>query len=194
MYALFSLALSHIATYLNQYLKRQFDLDEDIVVVSNLIDVDGSVPVNINNKIVIFIFNIEKDYTFNNQPFTKPSHSGQTAVMPPLYINLKIVLAANFSASNYNEALKLLSASSNYFHGHPVFDHQNSPDLNTQIQKLILEFENLSLDALSSLWGMIGGKYLPSVVYKLRTIIMNSENISNRVITTDTPSTTVGGR
>ena len=36
-------AITHIAGELNQYLKRSFDLTEDLVVISNILEQDGSV-------------------------------------------------------------------------------------------------------------------------------------------------------
>lgn len=191
---LFSLALAHIANYLNQHLKRLFDLDEDVVVVSSLVESDGSPAPHINNKIVIFMFNVEKDYNFKNQTSIQVRGDNQGAVMPPLHVNLSIVIAANFSGANYMEALKLLSASSNFFQSHPVFDHQNTPDLDSAIDRLTLEFENLSLHDLSGLWGMLGGKYQPSVVYKMRTVIMDSDAVTARVHKAKQPDTKVGGR
>jgi hypothetical protein len=189
---LFYLAVSHIANYLNQYLKRQFNMEEDIVVISSLVDADGSIPTNIHNKIVIFIVNFEKDYSFNGNAKIKLDQQGQGLISSPLHINFNIVVSANFSGVNYSEALKLLSAASHYFQSHPLFDHQNTPDLDKKIQKLILEFENLSLHDLSNLWGVIGGKYLPSIVYKLRTVILSSDNVIGRVDIADKPTTNVG--
>ena len=189
--SLFNLAMSHIAKYLNQFLKRQFDLEEDIVVLSGLSDTDGSIPTNINNKIVIFLFNIEKDYMIKNQPLITPGITANGDAMPLLHINLNIVVAANFNSSNYGEALKLLSAACQYFQTNPVFDHQNTPDLDNNIQKLILEIENINNNDLSNLWGIMGGKYLPSIVYKLKTVTISSQFISKRINPIETVSGTV---
>ena len=188
--SLFSLAVSHIANYLNQFLKRQFDLDEDIVVVSNLVNIDGTSPIIIQNKIVISIINVEKDHGFKNQRNVVPGNESVGVKSPPLYINFNIIVSANFS--KYSEGLKLLSATSQYFQIQPIFDHQNSPDLDENIHKLILEFENLNLQDLSSLWSIIGGKYLPSVIYKLRTVILNTDNVTGRVELADKPTIDAG--
>ncbi|WP_286267418.1 DUF4255 domain-containing protein [Thalassotalea atypica] len=187
---MFNLAVSHIANYLNQFLQRQFELHEDIVVVSNLVGIDGASPIDIQNRIVISIINIEKDHGFKNQRQALPGKDSVGVKSPPLYINFNIIVSANFA--KYSEGLKLLSATCQYFQIQPVFDHHNSPDLDANIHKLILEFENLSLQDLSSLWSIIGGKYLPSVIYKLRTVILNSDNIIGRKELADSPSVDVG--
>ena len=54
-------AISLITSQLNQYLRRTFDLTEDIVAVSNILEQDGTVPPHVDNKLVAFLVNIEKD-------------------------------------------------------------------------------------------------------------------------------------
>ena len=46
-------AVSHIVNQLNQFLKRSFDLGEDVVVMSNLMELDGTVAQNVGNKLVV---------------------------------------------------------------------------------------------------------------------------------------------
>jgi len=51
-------AISLITSQLNQYLRRTFDLTEDIVAVSNILEQDGTVPPHVDNKLVAFLVNI----------------------------------------------------------------------------------------------------------------------------------------
>ena len=88
----------------------------------------------------------------------------------PIHLNLYLMFASYFSGSNYQEGLKFLSKTINYFQGQSVFDHQNSPGLDRNIDKLVLDIQNLSIDELSNLWGILSGKYLPSVLYKVRMV------------------------
>ncbi|NQZ12439.1 MAG: DUF4255 domain-containing protein, partial [Algicola sp.] len=53
--------VNHIASKLNQFLKATFELSEDIVIVSNLVENDGSTVAQTNNKVVVFVANLEKD-------------------------------------------------------------------------------------------------------------------------------------
>ena len=184
-------AVTHIAKSLNQHLKKHYNLDEDIVVVSDLTDIDGSTPTNMNNKVVISLVNIEKDYSFKNQPLFNPGFfSGISHTS--LSLNLNIVVVACFSSSNYMESLKYLSATTHYFQSTPVFDHHNSPDLNAGIEKLILDIENLKLHELSSLWGILGGKYLPSIFYKVRAITVDSKFVVERKHELFEPESSIG--
>ena len=50
-------ALSHLAFQLNQQFKNNFRIIEDVVVVSNLLELDGSVAPGANNKLVLTLVN-----------------------------------------------------------------------------------------------------------------------------------------
>lgn len=186
-----NLAVQLLATQLNQYLRRTYNLGEDVVVVSNLLEMDGSVAANVNNKLVIFLVNIEKDTV----PFRQVnSHEvGQREVQSsmPLYFNLYLMMTANFTGSNYPEALKFLSSTISFFQKNHVMNHQTAPDLDARIEKLILDIENLSIQDLSNLWGALGGKYLPSILYKVRMVAFDDEDIVGRVSVVGEPKTTV---
>lgn len=185
-------AISTITSQLNQFLKRTFELNEDIVVVSNLLEQNGNVAPHVNNKIVVFLINIEKDTVPGRQP-GKNNVGADRAVLshPPLFLNLYLMFAGHFSGNNYAEALKFLSNTISFFQRNPVLDHQNTPDLDSRIEKLALDIENLSVHDLSSLWGVLSGKYLPSILYKVRMVAFDSGDIAAKVPTLQAPQPSV---
>jgi hypothetical protein len=170
------LAIQHVTSQLNQYLKRAFDLSEDIVVASAILEQDGSAVPQISNKIVSFVINIEKDDSCGSG---MGQGWGDRSILSsrPVSLNIYLVFAANFSGGNYMEALKFLSCTIGFFQRRPVFDHQNSPEMDRKIEKLVLDIENINLKDLSSLWGAISGKYLPSIIYKMRMVTFDSGDI-----------------
>jgi hypothetical protein len=165
--------MEHIAYRLNQHLKIRFELSEDIVVISNLVDHDGSVCAHINNRVVIFITNIEKETAMNLGGAIPNTSSFTTA--KPIFLNLYVMVSANFTGTNYNESLKFISSVIGFFQAHPVFNHQNSPDLDKKIDKIILDIENVQTQDLSNMWGMFGAKYVPSILYKVRMITIDDQ-------------------
>lgn len=181
-----------ITNQLNQYLKNTFDLDEDIVVLSNLVDSDGSSLTSTNNKVVIFLANMEKDTMPIRQQQTSSLNQRTTMSKPPIYLNLSIVIAANFTQKNYLESLKFISNVISYFQSQSAFDQQNSPELDPCIEKLILDIENINRSELSNMWGMIGSKYLPSVVYRVRTIALSRDVINAQVTSIQQTNINVG--
>ncbi len=171
-------AINVIADQLNQYLRRSFDLQEDIVVTSNLVELDGTVAPQINNKIVFCLVNVEKDTASRQSPRAE-TDVGERRVqnVQPLYLNLYLMVAAHFAGNNYAEALKFLSTAIDFFQRRPVFDHSTTPNLDRRIERLTLDMENLQFRELSNLWTVIGGKYLPSVLYKIRMIVIDSDDV-----------------
>lgn len=171
-------AINHLATQLNAYLKRTNNLTEDIVVVSSLVEPDGSVAPHVNNKLVLLLTNIEKDSVPQSKVSRVHSFDGRALVgSKTLYLNLYVMVAANFSGANYAEALKFISRATGFFQLQPVFDRHSSPEMDSRIEKLVLDIENLNIQDLSNLWGLLGGKYLPSVYYRVRMIAMNPDSI-----------------
>ncbi|MCH8292601.1 DUF4255 domain-containing protein, partial [Candidatus Poribacteria bacterium] len=123
-------AISHIASQLNQFLKRSFDLNEDIVVISNILEQDGNLASHIDNKLVVFLVNIEKDTVPHRQPNGNTVGGNRSMISyPPVYLNFYLMFAAHFSGNNYLEALKFISNTISFFQRRPLFDHQNTPDL-----------------------------------------------------------------
>ena len=176
------LTVKHIAFELNLHLKRKFDIDEDIVVISSVVEQDGSAGSHVNNKVVASLVHIQKD----SVPHRAQHSSGLTGTSrsvvhaPPAYFNVYVMFSANFSGSNYEEGLKFISSSISYFQSMPIFDRSNSPDIPDGIDKLILDIENLSVNDLSSLWGVMGGRYLPSIVYRVRMVTFESDAVESQ--------------
>lgn len=164
-------AIAHIAAELNQHLKRSFDLSEDVVAVANILEQDGSVASHVNNKIVVSLVNIEKDSVpYQQQSFASAGAPRAVVTAQPLYFNLYLMFASYFGGNNYQEGLKFISNTISYFQTQAVFDQKNSPGLDNRINKLVMDVENLDMRDLSSLWGILSGKYLPSVLYKVRMV------------------------
>jgi len=181
-------AINHLAGQLNQQFRNNFQLVEDIVVVSTLIELDGSTAANAYNKIALTLVNIEKDsLPYRPNLASHGRDERQIVHSSPLYLNLYLMMSANFGAGNYSEALKTISQAITFFQQQAVFDRQNSPGLDPRIEKLILEVENLKIPDLNNLWSLIGGRYLPSVFYKVRMIAVDAGAIIGQVpVITDT--------
>jgi len=182
------LAINHIAFQLNQFLKSIFELTEDIVVVSNILEQDGNVAPHVNNKILLFVVNIEKDTGPGHIPNTRNAGAHRSVVRtPPVYLNLYMMVAGHFN--KYSEALKFVSNAISFFQRRPVFDHQNTPEMDPRIEKLVLDIENLDIKDLSTLWGVLSGKYLPSILYKVRMVTFDAGDILAQVPTLREPHT-----
>ncbi|HEX7817324.1 DUF4255 domain-containing protein [Dyella sp.] len=174
-------ALEHLATHLNGHFRRQFQVAEDMVVVSNLQEVGGAAVASSANRLVLFLSGIERDtlaHRAGTVP-TAPQHGVLQKVMP-VYLNLLVMCAANFSGTHYPEALKFLASTIAFFQGNAVFDHQNTPDMDRRLERLALNMENLSSQEMHSLWSIHGGRYLPSALFRVRLVTLDSDAIRGR--------------
>ncbi|MCP5003927.1 MAG: DUF4255 domain-containing protein [Planctomycetes bacterium] len=189
-----NIAVSRITKMLNQFLTRTFNLNEDIVVSSNIVELDGNVSDYINNKVVVTLVNIEKDTTPGIVPGQVDLSTGtRTKKHRPLYFNLFVLFSAHFPNKNYSEALKFLSCTISFFQMNPLFNHENTPDLDKNLIGLSLEIQNLDIRDLSSLWTIISSKYIPSILYKVRLITFDADEIMDTSPVTRTVDHSVSG-
>lgn len=185
-------AIELVGSQLNQHLRRHLSLTEDVVEVSHILEQDGTLVPDINNKLVLFLVNIEKDTSAPRVGNgTGAPTSARAVEYPPVHLNLYLMVAAHFPGRNYREALKFISGAIAFFQGHPVFTHANSPDLDPGIQRLVLDIENLGFQELSHLWGVLGGKYLPSIMYRMRMVTVDSGDLARITPSLREPSASV---
>lgn len=186
-------AVNHIAAELNQYLKRTYDRSEDMAVVSNILEQDGALASHIDNKVVVFLTNIEKEKVPAALPNARAKGDSRTLVgHAPLHLNLYLMCAAHCSGANYPEALKFISTTMRFFQMNPVFDHQKTPELDSRIDRLAIDIENLDMHHLSNLWGILSTRYLPSVLYKVRLVTIDADAVRSEVYNIDQPKPSLG--
>ena len=167
-------AIAEVSGQLNQALRREFPSgSEQRVVVCNLHGQDGTVAVEAAEKIVVFLVNVERE-SVPGGGIPDGTLARNLGRPEPVHLNLMVMVAANFGGKNYDQALKQLSSAVAFFQARPVFNHQNSPGLDARIDRLTMEIENLSITDLSNLWGVLSGKYLPSVLYRMRLLCIDA--------------------
>ena len=128
----------------------------------------------IEDKIVISLVNIDQDKVLRNGPtFTRTTdENGKPTILhhnPTVYLNLYILFSAH--QSNYLDALRQLSTVIEFFQRQFVFSGNEIPQLQDgNIEKLIFDMYTMGFDQLNQLWGVLGGKYIPSIMYKVRVV------------------------
>lgn len=155
-------ALTCLTNEMNDYLKLKLSAVEDKVVLSGLVNPDGSMAAQGENKVLLTLVNLEKETVARKA--TLPNKAVD------MNINLYVLFSAYFGATNYAEALRFLSFVVGYLQQKNVFTRTNTPRLDKNIQKLIVEMESLTSERLNNLWGSLGAKYIPSVLYKVRML------------------------
>lgn len=173
-------ALYFLKNQLNSYLKFQLgDVYGDTAFISNPVGQDGSAAANTSDRILLTLTNVEEERIGKMQtPPLKSVNGQEVRVNPEIKLNLYVLFIAN--RNNYEESLKFISHVITFFQGKHVFTAQNSPDLDPQISKLIAELSTVSYEQLNNLWGAMGAKYMPSVLYKVRMLTVQSDEVLDR--------------
>lgn len=169
-------ALVFIRRKLDQYLVNQFGLDENITTLNHLVNPDGSYPPKNKNKMVITLINL--DYDTNKQYQDTQMRGMDNAaikVNPAVQFNIDLLFTASFD--DYEEALKFLNATISFFQSRRSFNAKTAADLPGGIKSLNFEIENASYFEIHNLWSAMGAKYQPSIIYKVRQVSIQKEDI-----------------
>lgn len=168
-------ALGFILGELNNYLDASHSGNEKAAVLASLSSPDNTVPLNIENKLVLSLVNIERETAIGSTGFVARSGPGSYGRSnPSLYLNLYVLLAASH-ANNYPFALRMLGQAMAFFQAKWGFDPQNSAAFPAGMTQMSMEIVSLSMAELSTLWAVLGANYLPSVVYKLRMVTIQED-------------------
>ena len=165
-------AVAAIAGEINRFLQSKHNITEEKVILSNLVNLDGTIAVQEPDKIILTVTNVEMDKTQSNVGgYSKTSSGAFTKVKPPVNINITILFSAYFTSENYLEGLKFIASIIAFFQfRQSTFTPQNTPEINGVFERLQAELISFDTRDLGNFWGIIGSKYLPSVVYKIKTL------------------------
>jgi len=181
-------ALKFLARQLNAYLLSRTGSAFGEVEIGRLVDDAGKWAVK-EDHIGAALVNVEEERALKNQrPETVFVNGANVVLEPALKLNLHVVFAANFQ--RYDHALHYISHVLTFFQSHPSFTQDRYADLDPQIERLNAELLSLGYEQLNQLWAFIGGKQLPSAVYKVRLIALQDVE----PITVQPPVTAVDAR
>lgn len=178
--------LKFLTRSINDYLKIRNNLDEDKVFLTHVSGEEGvAIP---DKSLGLSLVNIEEEKIFKEQNVTFINGDGTVEYRnPELKLNLYILVSANYQNKNLNdpsddyyEGLKQLSFVISFFQAKNVFTNDNSPalaDEDPDIKKLILELYSSSFEQMYNFWSVLGTKYLPSVLYKVRLLTIQEEEL-----------------
>lgn len=158
-----------LQTEVTGHLTRQPDLTiAEPVQLANVTRDDGTIAIP-KESLGLTLINIEEERIHKPQSPTSLSVDGRPQTLnPELRLNLYLLFAANFT--DYLTSVTYLSATIGFFQGRNVFNRENTPAMDEGIVRFAVDLYSLNLEQQNHLWGYLGGKYLPSVVYKVRLV------------------------
>jgi hypothetical protein len=153
--------------------------DTATVVVDNigLLETPGGVALAEN--IVITLVNVEEESTLKNQSALRRPFAGSAIYEnPPVNLNLYVLFSCNYTGDHYNLALRRLSYVIRFLQSKNAFSVSssvsggsvNADDPDIIDLKFTMELYTLTFEQINHLWGSLGGRQMPFVMYKLRLV------------------------
>ena len=172
-------ALVFLRNRLNQHFKSFSDdpatgASEDKVVFLDGEQKTDSVSFR-TDAVTLLLYRVEKETTLHlGDPFVRVAN-GRAAqkVKPDVGMNLYVLFVAKFK--DYGQGLHYLSQVIRFFQSNNIFDRQSAPELGNEIAELALDLVTLTVQQENELWGLLRTYYLPSVAYRIRTIVFMDE-------------------
>ena len=128
---------------------------------------------NANADVIISLINIEE-----NRISRDPNNyikKDQAIIMKNPAVHLYLTLLfTSVRRAGYGLSLFDLQNVIGFFQAKNVFDHSNTPALDNNIERLALDMVSLNLQQLHEIWSVLGGRYFPSVVYRMRMVTIDS--------------------
>ncbi len=129
----------------------------------------------------ISLINIEEEKHFKTQGLQITQTPEQrkkglySSLEPDIKLNLYILISAY--NKNYDDALKFISRVVNYFQENNVFVRKNDgsdDDMPENVEKIVVELYTASFEQQNQIWASLSTGYIPSVIYKVRMIIIDT--------------------
>jgi hypothetical protein len=171
---------------LNAHLTLTTGNDQFQVELSTIVDMAGKTEFASENAIGLTLVNTEEEFAYKDQKSYRILENGESAkVNPEIKLNLYVLFSVHFK--NYNVGLQYLSLIAKFFQSKRYFTPKNSPRLDEEVSYLNLELYTLNFEQINQMWGAIGAKYRPSVLYKVRMLTIHGEAIINTVTAAQSP-------
>lgn len=151
----------------------------------------GTGPGVPRDTLIISMVNIKEEKSLKNLP----NHVRDDTTMrvtyenPPVYLNFQILMTATHT--DYTNALLVLSRTILFFQSKNVFTQDNvfpasitnnaptNPLDQLEKFKLILDLYSPSMEEVNHLWGTLGGKQYPFVIYFMRMLELKYRAVYN---------------
>jgi hypothetical protein len=148
----------------------------------------------VENKVVLTLLKLEEETTLKNTPSYKIKEGKTEYRNPPVHLNLYLLISAN--CDTYDKSLRSISKVIQFFQGKKIFTSANTVYNRTNVSfdlldyfKFILELYTPGFEELNNVWGTLGGRQLPCVIYRIQLIQLEQD----KKLATSEVITHVGG-
>ncbi len=173
-------ALELIRTALQDYIRGFEQSEEATVILGNIAmaeELGGGTQDGLKECVVMSLVNVQEETTLKNAPHYRLENGRTVYQNPPVNLNLFILFSVLYS--KYDTALKRLSRVVEFFQSQTEisFTTTPAPDQNriSREVRLLPDLYSLTFEQLNHLWGSLGGKQVPFVLYRARLVAVESQ-------------------
>jgi hypothetical protein len=130
---------------------------------------------NIDDNVVLTLLNFGEETTLKN--FPNRTIEGSKVIYKNHIINLNLYILFSANRAAYNTSLKDLGKIIEFFQGkklftqaNTVYDRNNTTMSNIENFRFTAELYTPTFEELNFIWGTLGGRQLPSALYKISLI------------------------
>ncbi|SMP13287.1 DUF4255 domain-containing protein [Chryseobacterium profundimaris] len=153
----------------------------DIAVVDDIAKHEEETS-GLTDTVVITLLNVEEEPTLKNRSWYNKTTVSENPLLydvkkqnPPAYLNLYLMIAANRNA--YDKSLSDIAKVIEIFQTNNVMEYVDS-NANKNFSFRI-ELHSIPFEQLSYIWGLLGGKVMPSALYKISVVKIEATGETN---------------
>ncbi len=176
-------ALEILKDQVSEYLETTLG-DAGLVVLDNIGKVDDPDIATMNDKIVLSLLSVQEEITLKNVKHHTTTNNTTIYKNAPIHLNVYVLFSAN---RTYVKSVKAIGSLIEFFQSKHVFTQTNTPlnPSNTALNeikefKFSVELFTPSFEQLNYIWGTLGGKSLPCVMYRLSLVRIDSDRIQEQ--------------
>lgn len=140
---------------------------------------------DVEEHILLTLINIEEENALKNNYPVQQIGSSLVTRQSAMFLNLYVLFAANFT--HYDEALKAIDSILRVLQVHKKI---RIPDIDTgETYDVFPAMHHIGFENLNNLWTVLGGKYMPSVLYKFRLVMVQEAPPTGGQVITDIQAT-----
>lgn len=129
----------------------------------------------LNGHIVMSLVNVQEETTLKNASYYQIENNRTIYKNPPISLNLFILFSVLHN--QYETALRLLTRVIECFQAQTDISFTTNPapgNVSHDVQ-IIPDLYSLTFEQLNHLWGALGGKQVPFVLYRARLVAIEAE-------------------
>jgi Pvc16 N-terminal domain len=129
----------------------------------------------LNGHVVMSLVNLQEEATLKNANHYRIDNGRTIYQNPPVNLNLFILFSSLHN--QYETALRLLSRVVEFFQSQQEISFTSTPGNGgiSRNVRLIPDLYSLSFEQLNQLWGSLGGKQVPFVMYRARLVAIEAQ-------------------